>query len=57
MQKYNIINLLKLQDKIIEYVLEGKLVEAQARALLAVEDEQLQLEIANKIIEKNLTVR
>ena len=53
----NTLRLLKLQDKIIDYVLEGKLVEAQARALLAVEDEQLQLEIANKIIEKNLTVR
>lgn len=53
----NIMRLLKLQDKVLDYVLEGKLVEGQARALLAIEDEDKQLEIAEKIIEKNLTVR
>ncbi|MNP46811.1 putative chromosome-partitioning protein ParB [compost metagenome] len=49
--------LLKLQDKILEYVLQGKLVEGQARALLAVEDKEKQLFLAEKIIEKKLTVR
>ena len=53
----NIMRLLKLQEKILDYVLEGKLVEGHARALLAIEDEDKQLEIAEKIIEKNLTVR
>lgn len=53
----NMMRLLKLQDKILDYVLEGKLVEGQARALLAVEDEQKQLEIAEKIIKNRLTVR
>lgn len=53
----NIMRLLKLQEKVLDYVLEGKLVEGQARALLAIEDEEKQLEIAEKIIEKNLTVR
>lgn len=53
----NILRLLKLQDKILEYMLDGKLVEGQARALLAIEDTEKQLEIAEKIIEKNLTVR
>lgn len=53
----NIMRLLKLQDKILDYILEGKLVEGQARALLAVKDKEKQLEIAEKIIEKNLTVR
>ncbi len=53
----NMMRLLKLQDKILDYVLEGKLVEGQARALLAIDNEEKQLEIANKIIEKNLTVR
>lgn len=53
----NIMRLLKLQDKILDYVLDGKLVEGHARALLAIEDEEKQLEIAEKIIEKNLTVR
>lgn len=53
----NLVRLLKLQDKILDYVLEGKLVEGQARALLAVEDSKKQLEIAEKAIEKKLTVR
>ena len=53
----NIMRLLKLQDKIQDYILEGKLVEGQARALLAVEDEEKQLKIAEKIIAKKLTVR
>lgn len=53
----NMMRLLKLQDKILDYLLEGKLVEGQARALLAVEDKQKQLEIAEKIIKNRLTVR
>lgn len=53
----NIIRLLKLPDKILDYVLCGKLVEGQARALLAIEDPDKQLEIAEKIIQKKLTVR
>lgn len=53
----NIIRLLKLQEPILNYLLEGKLVEGQARALLAIEDKEKQLQIANKIIEKKLTVR
>ena len=53
----NMMRLLKLQDKILDYLLEGKLVEGQARALLAVEDEEKQLEIAEKIIKNRLTVR
>lgn len=53
----NITRLLKLQEPILNYLLEGKLVEGQARALLAVEDKEKQLQIAKKIIEKKLTVR
>ena len=53
----NMMRLLKLQDKILDYILEGKLVEGQARALLAVEDKDKQLEIAEKIIKNRLTVR
>ncbi len=53
----NIMRLLKLRDEIIDYVLEGKLVEGQARALLAVENKEKQLEIAKKAVEKGLTVR
>lgn len=53
----NITRLLKLPEEILNYLLEGKLVEGQARALLAVDDEEKQIEIAKKIIEKKLTVR
>lgn len=53
----NIIRLLKLPDKILDYVLSGKLVEGQARALLAINDADKQIEIADKIIQKKLTVR
>lgn len=53
----NIMRLLKLPDKILDYILQGKLVEGQARALLAINDEKKQIEIADKIIEKRLTVR
>lgn len=53
----NLMRLLKLQDKILDYLMQGKLVEGQARALLAVEDPKKQLEIADKIVEKKMTVR
>ena len=53
----NITRLLKLPDEVLDYLLEGKLVEGQARALLAVDDKEKQIEIAKKIIEKKLTVR
>ena len=53
----NTMRLLKLPTVIQDKVLDGKLVEGQARALLAVEDEQEQIRIADKIIEKKLTVR
>ncbi len=53
----NIMRLLKLPDKILDYLLDGKLVEGQARALLAINDEKKQIAIADKIIEKHLTVR
>ncbi len=53
----NIMRLLKLPNIVLEYLLEGKLVEGQARALLAIDDEEKQIAIAEKIIEKKLTVR
>lgn len=53
----NITRLLRLPTKILELVLQGKLVEGQARALLAIENEEKQIEIAEKIVEKKLTVR
>ena len=53
----NIIRLLKLDKEVQQYILDGKLVEGQARALLAIEDKEEQLKVAKKIIEKKLTVR
>ena len=53
----NITRLLKLPEEIQQMVLDGKLVEGHARALLAIDDEEKQLEIAHKIVEKKLTVR
>ena len=44
-------------NELWDYILQGKLVEGQARALLAINDEKKQIEIADKIIEKRLTVR
>ena len=53
----NTMRLLKLPNKIQDQILDGKLVEGQARALLAIENEEEQLKLADKIIEKKLTVR
>ncbi len=53
----NIMRLLKLPEQILQYLMEGKLVEGHARALLALDSKAKQLDIANKIIEKKLTVR
>ncbi len=53
----NTMRLLKLPNEIQKKVLDGKLVEGQARALLAIDNEEEQLKLADKIIEKKLTVR
>ena len=53
----NTVRLLKLQDEIIDYVLDGKLSEGHARALLALDNKKRQLEVAEKIIDKKLSVR
>ncbi len=53
----NTIRLLKLDDKVMNYVVEGKLSSGHGRALLAIEDEDSQIKAAEKIIRKNLNVR
>ena len=53
----NIVRLLKLPNQVLDMVLNGDLVEGQARALLAINDEKKQIEIAKKVAEKKLTVR
>lgn len=53
----NLLRLLKLPEEVIEYVIQGKLVEGQARALLALDDPNIQISLANKIIEEKMTVK
>lgn len=53
----NSLRLLSLQEPIKNLVIEGKISAGHARALLAIEDEKKQLEIAQSIIEKQLNVR
>ena len=53
----NIMRLLKLPEPVLEYVMQGKLMEGHARALLALDSKTKQLELAEKIVDKKLTVR
>ncbi len=53
----NSMRLLKLSSKVQEMVIEGLLSMGHARALLAVEDENTQIALAQEIIEKKLSVR
>jgi len=53
----NSLRLLKLPDEIKEYVSRGTLAMGHARALLAIEDIDLQKEVAQEIIDKELSVR
>ncbi len=53
----NTLRILKLSDKIQEKLLLGKISFGAARALLSVEDEARQLEIARMVEEKDLSVR
>jgi len=53
----NYLRLLKLPGEIENYILEGKLSMGQARALLALEETELQLQAARMVVEKQLSVR
>lgn len=53
----NLIRLLKLPDEIKAYLLENKLSAGHARALLAVEDESLMLELAEHTLRQGISVR
>lgn len=53
----NTLRLLNLPDSIQRFILENKLSEGHARAILAVKDPDQQLNLAKKIIEKGLSVR
>ncbi|MGB5107921.1 MAG: ParB/RepB/Spo0J family partition protein [Candidatus Zixiibacteriota bacterium] len=53
----NTLRLLNLPKEVKAKIASGQLKEGHARAILALEDEKEQLELARKIIEEDLTVR
>lgn len=53
----NSMRLLKLADEVQQMVIDDKLTTGHARALLAIEDQQQQIEVANRIIDEKLSVR
>lgn len=53
----NIMRLLKLSDDVQKMVIEEKLSNGHARALLAIENHDIQYETACKIVNENLSVR
>lgn len=53
----NSLRLLNLQEKIRNYVINDEISSGHARALLSIEDKELQKKVAQEIIEKSLNVR
>lgn len=53
----NSIRLLKLSDKVQQMLIDEMISSGHARCLLAIEDEDLQYSIANKIFDEKLSVR
>ncbi|MEO0184352.1 MAG: ParB/RepB/Spo0J family partition protein [candidate division WOR-3 bacterium] len=53
----NVLRLLTLPEKIKEYLKKGQLQEGHARAILSLDSEIKMLQAADKIVDKNLSVR
>ncbi len=53
----NSMRLLKLDEGVLDMLIRGELTQGHARALLALEDKEKQLQAAQTIIDKNLSVR
>jgi len=53
----NALRLLKLHDKVQKMLVDGKITAGHARALLAIEDKDTQLMIAQKVIDEGISVR
>jgi len=53
----NALRLLKLPDKIRDYLVGNSISMGHARALLGIDDRELQIEIAKDVVEKKLSVR
>ncbi|SHH77221.1 chromosome partitioning protein, ParB family [Caloranaerobacter azorensis DSM 13643] len=53
----NTLRLLNLSQQVIDFILENKLTSGHGRALLQINDSNIQIKIAKEIIEKKLSVR
>lgn len=53
----NSLRLLKLDEAVLDMVIRGELTQGHARALISLEDKEKQLEAAQIIVDKNLSVR
>jgi len=53
----NIIRLLSLPEEIRSYIVESKLSMGHARALIVLEDEEMKLKVARRIVQEGLSVR
>lgn len=53
----NKVRLLRLSKTVRQYILQNGLTERHARALLRIPDEQIQLEVLEKVVGKNLKVK
>ena len=53
----NMLRLLDLPDEVLDMLKNGDISAGHARALLPIEDEEIMLELANKIIAKEMSVR
>ncbi|MBN1885445.1 MAG: ParB/RepB/Spo0J family partition protein [Candidatus Krumholzibacteriota bacterium] len=53
----NTLRLLKLPDEVVGMLADGKLTAGHARAILAVEGAERQIELARRVVEEGITVR
>lgn len=53
----NCMRLLNLDNRVQQYIIEGVISEGHGRAILAIEDKNLQYEISQKVIDEELNVR
>ena len=53
----NTLRLLALDDRILNYIIEGTLTEGHGRSIVSLENKEIQYEIAKKVIDDGLNVR
>lgn len=53
----NLLRLIDLPDEILELLKDGKLTNGHARAILGLDDEEQMIALANKVIDRDLSVR